>query len=544
MPETDQRARPGSPGGFPLQSSGRRARVGPAPRPIPRGIRTCPSAVILSALLCSFGWMGFRVAASPLEIPVGVAQLFVDDFLIESQEGLQRRLNCPLKDHNGDEPLIPAKPGTTLLAYGSIVRDPRLERYVMFTQGFEGRHMYRFTSKDGLNWETGGDGEFEKITFEPALEPEPGARGSPGLDLFSCFYDPSDAEHPYKGWLYYANYGPSREGIYYVRSRDGRQWERLGLVVNAWAGPGDESARRIEQDGKTVFGPGDVTLFSPDPATGRFLGLFKFFTTERVGEAGNNLRSRAYAFLDRLDQPFDTRRIQRVALLPPARKEGNDEPGDEYYASTAWRYESLWLGGLKVWHGTGNYPHSAEGCAFLKLVVSRDGLNWTKVPFTNSCGAPEVFLPNGAEGGNHGRNDGGYISEFSQGPLRIGPELIYYYSASSWGKNAPRSKRLLGGGIFRARLRPDGFVSITGGSLTTKPLLAKGMDLYLNAVGPVSVKVLTPEGKVLGESRVAGDSVEHPVRFRTPYSKLTGGRPAKLVFGVEPGAQLFSFKLR
>jgi hypothetical protein len=38
-------------------------------------------------------------------------------------------------------------------------------------------------------------------------------------------------------------------------------------------------------------------------------------------------------------------------------------------------------------------------------------------------------------GGNAGKNDGGYLTEFSQGPLRIGDELIYYYGCSSYGKN-------------------------------------------------------------------------------------------------------------
>ena len=92
------------------------------------------------------------------------------------------------------------------------------------------------------------------------------------------------------------------------------------------------------------------------------------------------------------------------------------------------------------------------------------------MPFNNDAGTPEVFIPNGPEGGNHGQNDGGYMSEFSQGPLRIGDELIYYYGCSSYGKNHPRDVRISGGGIFRARLRLDGFVSIDGGTLTTRPL--------------------------------------------------------------------------
>ena len=100
-----------------------------------------------------------------------------------------------------------------------------------------------------------------------------------------------------------------------------------------------------------------------------------------------------------------------------------------------------------MWHGGGNYPYSAAGSAFLKLALSRDGLHWNKVPFANDAGVPEVFVPNGPEGGNGGRNDGGYLTEFSQGPLRIGDELIYYYGASSYGKNNPGNLRVGGGEI-------------------------------------------------------------------------------------------------
>ncbi len=476
----------------------------------------------------------------------GVAQLFIDDEIIDTQHGLERRLHCPAKDNGGNEPVIAApEPRTTILAYGSIVFDTRLKKYVMFSQGFVERHMYRFTSDDGLNWDTGEGGKFEEITFAPPPEKESGAVGKPGIDVFSCFYDTRDAEWPYKGWLYYANYGPNREGIYYVRSGDGRKWDRLNFVVNAWAGPGDTSAQRVEQDGKVVYGPGDVTLFYHDPIDNRFLGIFKFFTNEKVGPAGSNLRSRAYAFLDRLDTPVDTSRLTRIALLPPAAQAGGNEPADEFYASTAWRYESMWLGGLKIWHGQGDYSYSENGCAFFKLVAGRDGLNWHKVPFKNDSGVPEVFIPNGRQGGNNGRNDGGYMSEFSQGPLRIGDELIYYYSASSWGKNAPPDKRIFGGGIFRARLRIDGFVSVVDGTLTTKPLLTTGDDLTINATGPVSVAAMDVDGKVLGETAVSGDSLHHRVRFEgRALGDLARGKPFRLRFTVTPPGHLYSFTVR
>jgi hypothetical protein len=83
--------------------------------------------------------------------------------------------------------------------------------------------------------------------------------------------------------------------------------------------------------------------------------------------------------------------------VPPAATTNGDLPYDEYYAATAWRYGSLWLGGLKIWHGKGDYPYSAAGSAYLKLAVSHDGLNWSKVQFNNDL-RTRVWIPNGPRG--------------------------------------------------------------------------------------------------------------------------------------------------
>ena len=501
-------------------------------------------SVVLLGVIPSGGCVAARAVETPIEIETGVAQLFVDDFLIESQSGLKRTLHQPEKDRGGNVPVIAAKEGTSLLAYGTIVHDPGLKRYVMFVQEFPSRKMYRCTSPDGLAWEQGPHAAWVPITFDLDLEREEGARGHFGIDVFSCYYDKTDRDYPYQGWLYFANCGNSLEGIHFVRSRDGKTWERGRQIVNAFAGPDDPSRREIHQDGRVVYGPGDVTLFTYDEKTDRFLGLFKFFTTTAVAP-GNHLRSRAYAFFDKLDEPFDTNRIERIALLPPVARANGDMPFDEYYATTAWRHESCWLGGLKVWHSKDDYPHSTAGCAFLKLVVSRDGLNWKKVAFNNDAGVPEVFIPNGPEGGHNERNDGGYISEFSQGPLRIGDELIYYYSASSYGKNHPRDKRLLGGGIFRARLRIDGFVSVDGGTVTTRPLAFEGRDLSVNAVGPVTVEVLDAGGDTSAAARVLGDSLRHKVTFdgKTLRQMAPDGR-VRLRFRIGGKGRLYSFTVR
>jgi hypothetical protein len=356
--------------------------------------------------------------------------------------------------------------------------------------------------------------------------------------LFSCYFDSADAAYPYKGWLYFANWGNDLEGTYFMRSADGKVWERGALITDAYAGENDTSYREIRHGNRVLRGPGDVTVFSPDPATGRFLGLFKFYSPEPLRN-GNLLRSRAYLFLDGIDRRVDLEGLQTAELVPAGTEANGDMPLDEYYGSTAWRYESVWLGGLKVWHPGDDYSYSAAGSAFLKLLVSRDGLNWSKVAFPNNEGIPEVFIPNGEPGGNGGRNDGGYMTEFSQGPLRIGSELIYYYGASSFGK-----QDIAGGGIFRARLRLDGFVSVDAGALTTKPLRFAGRDLVINSDGPVTIDVIDEGGVVLGSAETSGDSLDHPVSFAgQALGDLAPRGETRLRFSVGERAHLYSFRI-
>ena len=159
---------------------------------------------------------------------------------------------------------------------------------------------------------------------------------------------------------------------------------------------------------------------------------------------------------------------------------------------------------------------------------------------------PEVFIPNGKEGGNDGHNDGGYMTEFSNPPLRIGDELIYYYGSSSWGKNHPRPYRVSGGGIFRARLRPDGFVSVDRGSLVTRRIKFDGRDLYVNGIGPITVEVVTmADNKVtaVATATIRGDSLRHRVVFDNNRSlrDVSAAGMLQLRFIVGDGGALYSF---
>jgi hypothetical protein len=166
----------------------------------------------------------------------------------------------------------------------------------------------------------------------------------------------------------------------------------------------------------------------------------------------------------------------------------------------------------------------------------------------NDEGSAEVFIANGKEGGSNGRNDGGYMTEFSNAPLRIGDELVFYYGSSSWGKNHPRPYRVSGGVIFRARLRPDGFVSVDRGSLVTRRLNFDGRDLYVNCVGPITVEVVNVADNSVtkvAEAKIIGDSLRHRVLFEGQKSlrDVAPGGVAQLRFSVGPSGAMYSFTI-
>jgi hypothetical protein len=191
-------------------------------------------------------------------------QLFVDDVLIDTSEGLKRTLHQPNKDNGGNEPVLAitdefAGITATLQANGTIVYDPKLKKWVMICigaslsqQGANRVRLYRFTSDDAMTWTRGDDGTPQHIKFD-MTDPASGQSAS-NTDLFSFCYDKNDAEFPYKGWLWFANWGDDRKkACTYIRSHDGRQWDRGRQIIRYNSAPFSRTAGR--------FGPSDVTTF-------------------------------------------------------------------------------------------------------------------------------------------------------------------------------------------------------------------------------------------------------------------------------------------
>jgi hypothetical protein len=230
---------------------------------------TAQTAMRLSIRVSTLTWILAQAAllqAADTSLPAvrieaGEAQLFVDDYLIATQDNLKRTLRQPIKDGGGNEPVIAiadefGDTKSTLEANGTILYDSRLKKWVMFALSFASSwpgdsadrvRLFRFTSDDALNWKKGDDGKPQRIEVD--LYDAASKTRATNVDLFSCTYDEADAAHPYKGWLFFANWGPGREGTYYVESADGKHWKRGPLVLTA-------GSRTIEQDGRTMNGTG------------------------------------------------------------------------------------------------------------------------------------------------------------------------------------------------------------------------------------------------------------------------------------------------
>ena len=123
---------------------------------------------VLAGLVAAFAHNVYA-AAEPIVVKPGQPELFVDDYLIESKTGLQRRLHQAVKDDRGAKPVLSLRDlgitnAGTLEANGSILYDTRLQKYVMFAlalrtpwDGWDKTQLFRFTSRDGIKWMLGDD---------------------------------------------------------------------------------------------------------------------------------------------------------------------------------------------------------------------------------------------------------------------------------------------------------------------------------------------------------------------------------------------------
>ncbi|HXJ59687.1 MAG TPA: hypothetical protein VNU68_23840 [Verrucomicrobiae bacterium] len=478
-------------------------------------------AVVAAAILLQVSSPG-RAADLPVAID-SRHQLFLDDYLIASQNGVKRTVE-QVRKFPGNPVLWPTEnwEPPKAIVYGTILRDEG--KFKMWY--LSGAGIGYAESDDGIRWHkprlslTLINGEQSNILFTRKSETK-GPEAFPYFhELFGVHRDDRDPDpaRRYKmgfldiDWNYNGPDGlpwrkNQRRGLGVAGSPDGLHWKLLdNWATSAIVDGGthwmfDPTRQKYVLYGRTLkAAPEVVTAWQTND----------WFKQWFSGRAVARVESSDFLRWD-FTKP-DTAPVVMQADL-------QDKPGTEIYSMRVFLYEGLYVGLLQVFHAT-----PAECTLDVQLAVSRDGLHFTRV------GDRSPFLSVGPIGSWDRFN----LSLANNDPIAVGDELRFYYSGRLY-RHAPYAGQDKGeekSGIGFASIQRDRFValeaSFDGGEIVTKPVILLGHTLRLNAksdFGQIVVEVLDADEKLLARSKpLVQDGLDIPVqwvdRFEFPKSPV------------------------
>lgn len=441
-------------------------------------------------------------------------QLFVDDYLVASMEGLQRRFHQPTK-HPKNPLLVRDQPWEGAHIWvGTVLRDEPTGKFRMWYADGAARELYA-ESDDGITWvkpELGliahAGSTRNNIIFESGFMigviREPGGDAGSGPYLTLAYQTVPHVKHP---------------GFYLHRSPDGIRWagERTRPVLTSTENPKLWSS----------VGMGDTSVFRHDPLLNRYVvdAKFNLYLPAEIMQAldkpveNNKLRIRTRTMTESEDLIHWTR--PRYTLFP----DEHDDRDAQIYGHIGFVYESMWLGLIRMLRSESAGWKQVE----IQLTSSRDGRQWSR-PVVR-----QPFIPLGD--GDSWEPD--YSDAAMNGPLLVGDELWFYYRGSRSNERDKTEFYTMSVGL--AKLRRDGFASLDAGEepgqVLTRPLTFAGKSLYVNAEvadgGWIKAAVLSRDAEP-----VDGYALEDAVRLTqdTTRGRLTW--KAKETLEPPPGDHL------
>jgi hypothetical protein len=471
-------------------------------------------------------------------------QLFIDKKFIQSDTGIELRMNPPVK---AGVVLKGEKPWELgwLFGYGTVLEDSGVYKawytacpvsgYERFNDYHERNETYLCyaESKDGVQWNKPNLGIYEwhgskanNILLRVALETS------------TVFVDPKAPEAARYKLL--ANIPktmspPNGPGVYIYTSPDGLRWKLNPTLLFPFL---PDSQNQVFFDTRVEKYVIYARIWDPLRKVGRI-------------ETGEILQPWPY------DKNVQPSRIWGIENTPPPSREmptafGYDEQdpaSSDHYTSAAvqypWAQDAYFMFPSAYLH----YPDPPkgrfrnDGPVDIQMAVSRDGVKFHRVER-----APYIGL------GVAGAEDAGSIYMLV-GMVRNGDELYQYYSAQPFTHGAiPEEIRGLGA-IVRVAQRVDGFVSadagMSGGSFTTPPLRFEGRRLSLNlnasALGEVLVELRDKSGSpIRGFTFAESDPIQgnHVARVVTWSGKADIGKlashPVQVAFKLR-SVKLYAF---
>ena len=468
-------------------------------------------------------------------------QLLFDRLFLEKSRGIALTVNRPYQE---PEPVLTADRPWEKMGLGAyntaMTDDGRFRMWYYATAREKNRHsrlmLCYAESTDGVNWDKPKVGllPFNGSKANNIVAPTELNAGMQGGTV--CRDDHGPSSERYKLWTKYQacpeeNHRGITTGKWAMVSPDGLRWKLLeeeGYPLRRGNAADTQSICFWDEDLKKYVGFVRLKIFPKD--------------RQRTCSAGvlfsDDFRSWTMA-----KEIFKADRTDETSPVPGGKPDW--VPPMDFYTP----------GGMKV-PGVPNayillptaYFHW-EKDAFpsnidIRLATSRDCLKWWQHP------SREPFLRLGPDGS---ASSGMIFS--NPFPIPVGEELWLYY-AGTGRDHRSRVQSAAGTGLFRARLRQDGFVSadagIKGGEFTTPVITFSGRRLELNMEGSAGgwllAEILTPGEKAVASFRlkdcdvVRGNSVKKTVTWKgsRDLSKLAG-KPVRLRF-VMRSVKLYAFQ--
>lgn len=490
-------------------------------------------------------------AMKPVDVSVG-RQLFVDDYLIASTNGVVRHFNHPVKEFDGpvlwpetayERPTNATHriaPSVTVNSSG-LWWDPHKRVFRLWYESGWISHLSYAESADGVHWTRPDCGIVPGTNL---LLPDV------KLDTWSVFPDYA-AKDPHSAWRMMVSLeGAGATDNLLFTSADGIRWNAAGKAGQS----------------------GDCTTLFYDPFRAHWVFSLRDWR-EPVRRCRRIWTSPTFGGKDCLWSYPGSK--QNVGLATPSRwleLDADDKPDlsvtrcrPELYNVDAVAYESVMLGLFKIFHPL---PGDNADCVRagmpkitdLEFAYSRDGINYIR---------PDRRAAIPAERWGSGKWDTGYLSAVGGICVIRGERLWFYYAATRGDATTalPNGPDWKGGFHWRdsgmhfnasigaASLRRDGFAGMVAdgrGEIVTKPLAFAGGHLFVNAecrFGSVRAEILGADGKALAGFSADDctaiercDTTKSELVFRGGDLKALGAKGVRVRFKLHC-ATLYAFWL-
>ncbi|MBN1344567.1 MAG: hypothetical protein JXQ73_17890 [Phycisphaerae bacterium] len=443
-----------------------------------------------------------RTTDKPIHLRPG-PHLFIDDYLIESSQNVERKVASPNRDLPG--PVVTGKKGKgddCFQPYLEVIRDAKTKRFRIWygaAQNASQSHIAYMESDDGINW----------IRPHRILkDPSPIQFGVSVIDEGPGF---PDKPKRFK-FGYYAIERPG--GLRIAVSPDGLDWSPLVPRVVL---PHDH----------------DITNIYRDPIRDCYMAIGSTYITGPTwsGQRRVTLASHSQDLVQ-WARPW--------LIITPIDKV---EPGEtQFYAICGFLARGdLLIGMVKVLHDDFSADEGGPkaGVGWTSLAWTRDGEHWTR--------DPEVYFNRHPD-----KNQWDHAMAWIDCQLPVDDQVYLYYGGYKQGHKINRfEERQIG----LLRIQRDRYVARhagdTPGLLKTPPVILEGSEIALNldaAQGEVRVQIESADGKPIeGLSfsdcqPIKTNTLEAPVRWQGKLDTIQG-KPIRLVFSLR-GASLYGISIR